>query len=116
MDDTEDPGFVSIGDVLTSKYDTSCYHIIIPRKQMDNRRKRPKGYEEFNEDWYLSTRGDMINSWNGYPIYHNQLTRNDWVLHLMAKMWFDANTFIPAYFEACRRIGVKSVDMLLFYS
>lgn len=72
------------------------------------------GYEKFNEDWYISKNGDM-NHISDYPIDSNQLEDDDWILHLMEKSWFDANTFIPAYYRACRLAGVQSVEMTMFY-
>lgn len=115
MGDNDKPDFVSLEEILTSNYDISCYKVITPRKQKTSRRQRPRGYEVFNEDWYLSTKGDMINAWNGYPILHQQLSQKNLVLHLMDKVWFDANTFLPVFFEACRRKGMDTVELLVSY-
>lgn len=71
-------------------------------------------YKEFNRDWYLSHDGAMLHT-NGYPISAIQITEDDWLLHLMEKTWFDANTFLPAYFEALRRKGIKSVTIKTAY-
>lgn len=79
--------------------------------------KRPSlmvGYNKFNDDWYLSDRGDM-NHVSDYPIDADQLEDDDWILHLMEKSWFDANTFLPAYYHACRLAGVQSVEMTIYY-
>lgn len=75
----------------------------------------PAGYEVYNVDWFLSPLGDMMNAISSYQIGSDVLDRNDWVLHLSEKRWFDANTFIPAYFEACRRKGIKTVQMCISY-
>lgn len=75
----------------------------------------PAGYEEYNEDWFLSSEGDMYNAWSLYEIDSDTLTDDDWLLHCMGKRWFDANTFLPAYFEACRRKGLKVVQMRISY-
>ena len=79
------------------------------------RRPCPKGYEQYNEDWYLSPTGDMAYTGNLYPIYDYQLEQNDWMIHLMEKKWFDANTFIPAYFEACKRKGIQYLLIQTYY-
>lgn len=75
----------------------------------------PNGYEQFNEDWQLSPKGDMCFHNGRYDIEAERLKEDDWIIHLMEKAWFDANTFIPAYFEACRRAGVKKVEILTTY-
>lgn len=71
--------------------------------------KAPEGYEEFNTDWFLSISGDMICRRGGYNIEHDILGNITWPTHLSDKRWFDANTFLPAYTEACRRAGVNQV-------
>lgn len=73
-----------------------------------------KGYEKFNSDWYIDKIGNM-NHVSDYPIDANRLTEDDWFLHLMEKSWFDANTFLPAYFEALRRAGYKSFNQIVKY-
>lgn len=73
------------------------------------------GYEEYNEDWFLSPDGDMMNCRSGYEIERDVLDHDDWILQLMDKRWFDANTFIPAYYEACRRKGIHVVQMRTFF-
>lgn len=78
-------------------------------------RKTPDGYEQFNEDWALSPEGDMSFHNDRYYISHDRLKEDDWILHLMGKGWFDANTFLPAYFEACRRNGIKVVKIRIQY-
>ena len=72
---------------------------------------RPEGYEPYNDDWFLSRKGDMLNRLSDYNISHDTIGHGDWLIHLMEKRWFDANTFIPAWFEACRRARVKTVRM-----
>lgn len=52
--------------------------------------------------------GSMIFQ-NFYRIDSELLEESNWILHLMlTKNWFDANTFIPAYFEACKGAGIKN--------
>lgn len=93
--------------------------IIKPRKiepeKYGHKRKIPQGYEIFNDDWALSSTGDMFCIESYYEIYDNLLNQSHWILHLMEKWWFDANTFIPAYFEACKRAGIKEVRIKTYY-
>lgn len=88
---------------------------IEPEKNNYPIRNCPKGYEFFNEDWCLSQTGDMFNRRSGYDIWDYMLKHKDLVLHLMEKVWFDANTFIPAYFESCKRQNIKYVQIQTFY-
>ncbi len=92
---------------------------ILPcREQLDEFAKRiathqmlpPIGYYAYNRDWYIDDNGNL---WHitDYGIEVQLLDNEDWVLHLMQHSWFDANTFIPAYFEACTRAGIQSVVM-----
>lgn len=71
--------------------------------------KAPEGYNEYNVDWFLSPQGDMMCRRGGYRIEHDILGNVTWPAHLSDKRWFDANTFLPAYTEACRRAGVHQV-------
>lgn len=80
-----------------------------------SRCERPKGYEEYNSDWFISPDGDMMNARSCYVIGSDVLDHDDWILLLTVKRWFDANTFLPAYFEACRRKGLKVVQMRIDY-
>lgn len=77
----------------------------------DFKHDAPKGYEEFNLDWFISDKGDLLNRRGDYILEHCFLTMPDWILILSEKRWFDANTFIPAYYEACRRAGIKKITM-----
>ena len=75
----------------------------------------PEGFTTFNEDWFISEDGSIRASRAEYTIFSGELANDHWLLHLMSKRWFDANTFIPAYFEACRRRGLKVVPMRIEY-
>lgn len=75
----------------------------------------PNGYDSYNDDWHISPNGDLMSSKSGYEIGSDVLEHDDWILNLSEKRWFDANTFIPAYYEACRRKGVKIVQMRIDY-
>lgn len=74
----------------------------------------PKGYKHVNADWLLTESGDM---WHvtDYFIEHERLDEDDWFIHLMGKTWFDANTFMPAYIEACRRNNIKEITFRMRY-
>lgn len=74
----------------------------------------PDGFEPFNEDWFLSPEGDMLNA-SEYYIPSDRLGEDDWILHCMGRNWFDANTYLPAFFEACRRAKIKVVKMRIDY-
>lgn len=73
----------------------------------------PNGFTPFNEDWYINEKGCLMNARTEYHIHAEELGMNHWMCHLMQKRWFDANTFIPAYFEACRRYGITTVEMCI---
>lgn len=70
-------------------------------------------YEEYNVDWFLSPHGDMMCRRGGYEITADILDRGHWLWFLAEKRWFDANTFLPAYYEACRRAGIKEVKITI---
>lgn len=99
-------------DILNAK----PVSIIDPNfKENGCHQKCPEGYDVYNEDWFLSPKGDMCNRCSGYYIEADKLRKDDWILHCMERRWFDANTFIPAYWEACRRAGIKKVTMRIEY-
>ena len=58
----------------------------------------PEGFEVFNEDWLINEVGDLHYRHHYYPIDARDL-KEELIKHLMQKKWFDANTFMPAYFE-----------------
>ena len=66
-------------------------------------------------DWTISSRGDLENKKWAYLIQAGQLREKDWILHMMEKKWCNLNTFIPAYFEACSRAGIKEMSILTNY-
>lgn len=73
-----------------------------------------KPFEVFNEDWAINADGDLT-GWGYYLIDCNRLAEDNWLIHLMSKARFDANTFIPAYIEACKRANIQKVTMRMFY-
>lgn len=77
---------------------------------------RPEGrdWERFNRQWWITPKGDMC-ALGCYDIAAHRLKEPSWLLHLSEKRWFDANLFIPAWFEACRRAGITEVTMWTSY-
>ena len=73
-----------------------------------------KPFEVFNEDWAVNADGDLI-GWGYYFIDCNRLAEEDWFIHMMSKVQFDASTFMPAYIEACKRANIQKVTMKMFY-
>lgn len=59
-------------------------------------------YKVFNSDWLTDDEGYMMHRKTGWEIMAKRdlgnLERK--IEHLMQKTWFDANTFLPAYFHA----------------
>lgn len=89
------------------------YDEIFSAAREDDREPYDTGCENlsrYNKDWWLSPIGDMVNV-VGYIIADYQLRDKSLFKHLYNKTWFDANTFIPAYMEACRRSGIKEFTM-----
>lgn len=94
-------------------------HTIVPDNMNKNRSNEmtswfgsPKeDWHKFNEDWWIDVRGDMYQVREEYDIVADRLDEGDWIRHLMTKAWFDANTFLPAYFEACKRAGISKVTI-----
>ena len=66
-------------------------------------------------DWEITEDGDLREIHGDYTIAHDRLTENDWILHLDGRRGVDLNTFIPAYFEACRRAGIRELKIITHY-
>lgn len=100
--------------------DLKCTEIIPDEQFIAIHRNRGIQYfgceklQPFNKDWWVSPKGDMVNIC-GYPIFDYQLREDDWFLHLMEKPWFNANTFLPAYFEACHKANIKEIKIRTQY-
>ena len=75
----------------------------------------PIDFRYFNEDWCIGLYGDMFDRRTGYLIHHDELKKDHWYVHLRDKMWFDADTFLPAYFRACEMAGIKVVKLRIDY-
>lgn len=73
------------------------------------------GATVINEDWIVTKVGDILSTKRGYGIYDNQLKKDDWLKHMAGKCWVNFNTFLPAYFEALRRKGLKTIKIRIDY-
>lgn len=62
-------------------------------------------------DWEVSEEGDLYCDDASYYIGAERLGTENWLCHMAGKKWVNFNTFIPAYIEACRRAGVKTVKI-----
>lgn len=80
----------------------------------DNRPQSGGEWERYNSQWWLTPSGDMC-AMGTYEIGADHLATPSWLMHLGEKSWFDANKFIPAWFEACRRAGIDEVTMWTHY-
>lgn len=98
--------------------------VTITGKELIENLKEPKGKftpctidanaKKFGK-WKVSKKGDM-NYQNGrYYISKEQLNQDNWIAHLFGKIWIDWNEFIPAYFQACKNAGIKSLNIKIFY-
>jgi hypothetical protein len=68
-----------------------------------------------NNEWVIDDDGNIGVPDTLYWIEKNELHRPDWLLHLTAKKWFDANKFLPVYFEACKKAGIQKVKIFTHY-
>lgn len=72
-------------------------------------------YEELHPwevDWKIAEDGTLLDQdGHDYDIEGERLTEDDWILHLSGKGWIDLNTFIPAYFEALAKRGIKELTI-----
>lgn len=67
------------------------------------------------KDWTISTEGELHHGKMNYTIEASRLNEKNWILHMMEKSWVNLNTFMPAYFEACRRAGIQELPILIHY-
>lgn len=66
----------------------------------------------FEKDWLVKEDGTMYHKGReSYEISSCDLKDSDWISHMMGKGWCDLNTFIPAYFYALSKIGVKYLSV-----
>lgn len=69
----------------------------------------PDPFELF---WDVGDDGTLYNKgFYDYDIEGERLTESDWILHLSGKGWVDLNTFIPAYFKALSKRGIKEITI-----
>lgn len=65
--------------------------------------------------WYISEDGGMYCPEHDYEIEKDELEEDDWILHLQKKDWFCFELFMPVYMEACKRAGIKKVNIRISY-
>jgi hypothetical protein len=65
--------------------------------------------------WAVSENGDLTYNNERYVIDQKNIIDDDWLLHIMDKNWIDLNDFIPAYFEALKRCGIKKQLIKISY-
>lgn len=82
---------------LIARFRSKDRNTIRPKKEITNN-QHERGFEVFNEDWLINEVGDLHYRHHYYPIDARDL-KEELIKHLMQKKWFDANTFMPAYFE-----------------
>lgn len=90
-----------------AEYDTENSPFGITMDELVERLRNAK--PKWEPDWTITEEGDIEHA-NGYYVEAERLGEN-WLEHLSKKKWVDMNTFIPAYIEACRRAGVKTVKI-----
>ena len=67
-------------------------------------------------DWTIEDDGSLVNKEHSYVISADQiLEQKDWILHMMWKPWVNLNSFIPAYFLALERLGIKNAEIVTHY-
>lgn len=60
--------------------------------------------------WEVTRDGDIDNDYAAYGIGHWELS-HPWLAQLAGKNWVNIFTFRDAYVTACRRAGVKEVQL-----
>ncbi len=59
-------------------------------------------------NWEVTNEGDILNKSLKFHITFDRLIEQNWMLHAMAVGW-NLNEFFPAYYEACKTIGLDEV-------
>lgn len=77
---------------------------------VDLTKKHPEPWEGV---WSITDDGSMLNLNTGYEIEGDRLCEDDWLLHEIGRQ--DMNAFVPAYFEACKRKGIKELKIKTQY-
>ncbi|WP_337045321.1 hypothetical protein [Emticicia sp. 17c] len=67
--------------------------------------KAPEPLKRFGS-WKIFSGGDMENTELGYEITADRLNESDWWVSFLTEPKFDWNTFIHAYFYACKEAKV----------
>lgn len=83
-----------------------------------NELKRYESYEKVKPsdviifgDWVVDIEGNLDCPKACYFIEKDRLTEDDWISHLMGKVWLDFNTFLPAYWEALMINKIKDLTI-----
>ena len=72
--------------------------------------------EEFLKDWEVERDGTMVSKvMPYYVISSDTLTEEDWIAHMLSKELVDMNTFIPAYFYALKKRGIRELRITVDY-
>ena len=80
----------------------------------DRLRKNISDRVETFGDWKVYENGDMVYRDGQYEIAGARL-REQWITHLLSKVWIDYNDFIPAYLQACYNAEINKVEILINY-
>jgi len=97
-----------IHDVIYPKEGYELYTANVPLSQLF---KLARWWELF---WEIEDDGTLTDVRRGryqYEIEPGRLTEGDWITHLAKKGWVDLNSFIPAYFEALAKQGIKEITI-----
>lgn len=65
--------------------------------------------------WEVSTNGNLKHSDPDYLIESARIKEKDWLLHMMEKSWIDLNTFVPAFLQASKNIGLNYISQKIHY-
>ena len=68
-----------------------------------------------NDQWYINPNGSLKSHNPDFVLYRKDLANSDWLRYLQTLDWVDFNKFIPAYFEALKRAGIKKINVLICY-
>lgn len=101
-----------IHDVIYPKEGYELYTSNVPLSQLF---KSARWWELF---WAIEDDGTLADVRGGhyqYEIEPRRLTEDDWIIHLAKKRWVDLNSFIPAYFEALAKQGIKEITIKTQY-
>ena len=64
--------------------------------------------------WIVTKEGDLDYNNGRYFIDHKRLNEKDWLSHIQEKGWIDLNDFIPAFWAACKVVGIKQLSIIIY--